>query len=315
MFIHAILCYVVTTLSLPIFIRYMHSQQFGQAIRGEGPAWHEQKAGTPTMGGAVMVAVSFLSLLLTSIMKRSWWGEAWLLILVLLLFAGIGFADDFIKIFKKQNEGLTSKQKFLLQILAAALTSLLLVVFRVPTSLPFFGQWTLTQPLLLFLFNVIWQVGFSNAYNLTDGLDGLATGLGSISFFAYFLLALKQGQLGVAIFCAGMLASLLGFLLFNVKPAKIFMGDVGSLAIGAALAFVSILLQRPWSLLLFGFLYIVETLSVIIQVAVFQTTGKRIFKMSPIHHHFEMLGWSEWRVVLTFWGVQALVALLGLLLI
>lgn len=308
----AILCFVFTSLAMPPFIRYMHRQQFGQMIREEGPTWHESKSGTPTMGGAIMVFSAFLALLLISLVYMTWWKETWLLMLALLFFGGIGFSDDFLKIFKKQNEGLSSKQKFLLQLASSAFVVLCLPLFGIPVAIPLFSLKT-SNIFLIFIFMLFWLTGFSNAYNLTDGLDGLATGLGIISFITYFFIAMKGNQVGVMVFCSVMVSSLLAFLLFNIKPAKIFMGDVGSLAIGASLALVSLLLGRPWSLLLVGFIYVAETVSVILQVASFKLTGKRIFKMSPIHHHFEMLGWSEWRVVLTFWALQAVLALVALI--
>ena len=165
------------------------------------------------------------------------------------------------------------------------------------------------------LFIIFWMVGFSNAVNLTDGLDGLVTGLAVISFGAYFVIALFQKQTEVAVFCLTIIGALLGFFPFNHKPAQIFMGDMGSLALGASLAAVSLLLHHEWSLLIISLVYVLETASVILQVASFKTTGKRIFKMTPIHHTFEMIGWSEWKIDLTFWGFQLICAIIAVSMI
>lgn len=166
------------------------------------------------------------------------------------------------------------------------------------------------------LFVLFWLVGFSNAVNLTDGLDGLVSGLSSIAFAAFGVIAIVQNQFEVALFCFAVVGGMLGFLLFNKNPAKIFMGDTGSLALGGALAAVSILLKQEWLLLLIGIVFVVETASVILQVSYFKLThGKRLFRMTPIHHHFELGGWNEWRVVLTFWGVGLLAAVAAILMV
>ncbi|KAA9300869.1 MULTISPECIES: phospho-N-acetylmuramoyl-pentapeptide-transferase [Aerococcus] len=312
MLLSFIFCYAITTLAMPFFIKYMHKKQFGQAIREEGPAWHQAKSGTPAMGGLVFLGASVLTILMMSIVQQHWSNSAWALVIALLFFGGIGFADDFLKIFKKQNEGLSSKQKFVLQLLGSALMSFIFVLFGLEVELPIFNLASLSHPILIFLFLLFWITGFSNAFNLTDGLDGLSSGCGIISFMAYLVMALQAGEQGIALFCVTMIAALLGFILFNVKPAKIFMGDVGSLALGAVLAVLSLLIGNPWTLLFAGIIYVAETASVILQVASFKLTGKRIFKMSPIHHHFEMLGWSEWKVDLVFWAVQLIGALIAI---
>lgn len=304
---------ILTICAMPMFINYFRARQFGQTTREEGPLWHEVKSGTPTMGGVVFVLMAAIVVLGLAI----WWGllnvTTIMLLFVLLFFALIGFVDDFIIIFKKQNEGLTSKQKFIAQLVGSAIFVVMYYLgdFRPVIHLPFLGE---VQSWLVFaIFTILWITGFSNAVNLTDGLDGLVAGTATISYGAYAYIAYQQQQQEILLFCLAIIGGLIGFFLFNKKPAKIFMGDVGSLSLGAGLAVVSLALGKEWSLLVIGFIFVVETASVILQVWSFKTRGKRIFKMSPIHHHFEMSGWSEWRVVITFWGVQLLAAIIGLL--
>lgn len=304
---------ILTICAMPMFINYFRARQFGQTTREEGPLWHEVKSGTPTMGGVVFVLMAAIVVLGLAI----WWGllnvTTIMLLFVLLFFALIGFVDDFIIIFKKQNEGLTSKQKFIAQLVGSAIFVVMYYLgdFSPVIHLPFLGE---VQSWLVFaIFTILWITGFSNAVNLTDGLDGLVAGTATISYGAYAYIAYQQQQQEILLFCLAIIGGLIGFFLFNKKPAKIFMGDVGSLSLGAGLAVVSLALGKEWSLLVIGFIFVVETASVILQVWSFKTRGKRIFKMSPIHHHFEMSGWSEWRVVITFWGVQLLAAIIGLL--
>lgn len=313
MLIPFVLSFTLTVIFMPFFINYMKRKQFGQMTRDEGPAWHQVKSGTPTMGGSIFLVTIVLTLLIVSLMQGDWSRDIIILMFTLVFFGAIGFADDFLKIFKKQNEGLKSGQKFSLQIIGSIILVGLMAWFDLGVSIPFPFISSITNSILIGIFLLVWMTGFSNAYNLTDGLDGLAGGLGVISFSAYAWLAIAQGLNGVAVFCITVVAALLGFLLFNIKPAKIFMGDVGSLALGAVLAVISVILDNPWSLLLLGAVYWVETASVILQVASFKTTGRRIFKMSPLHHHFEMSGWSEWRVVMTFWTVGLIASVIGIL--
>lgn len=290
--------FLITYLAMPALIRYFRAKKEGQQIREEGPTWHEKKAGTPTMGGllfilaatVVTIAVGFFSGLLNN--------TTWALLFTLVAYGLIGMWDDSIKIFRHQNEGFKAWQKFLCQVLAAMVFC---VIYQHEGFQMGFGSTNVGWVYGLFI--VFWLVGFSNAVNLTDGLDGLVDGLATISFAAYLILALVQGQFEVALFCLAMIGGLIGFFPFNHKPAKIFMGDMGSLAIGAALAAVALLLHHEWSLLMIGLVYVVETASVILQVASFKLTGKRIFKMTPIHHTFEMIGWSEWKIDGVFWLV------------
>ncbi|MEY8661999.1 phospho-N-acetylmuramoyl-pentapeptide-transferase [Ligilactobacillus faecis] len=301
---------VLTALFTPVFINYAHKKKQGQMIREEGPKWHQAKSGTPTMGGLVFD----LAILVTGIWVPFWLGELGPKILVLdfilVLYGFLGFFDDSIKLLKKQNEGLKPWQKLLGQIIGGVIFLLVYWHEGLPFSLSFFGH-EVSLGLVYVLFVLFWLVGFSNAVNLTDGLDGLVAGQAIIAFGAYAIIAYHQGQNDVLIFCLAVIGALIAFLGFNHKPAKIFMGDMGSLALGGALAAVSILLHHELSLLLIGIIFVCETASVILQVASFKLTGKRIFKMSPIHHHFEMCGWSEWRIDLTFWAIGLVAAIIA----
>lgn len=301
---------VLTALFTPVFINYAHKKKQGQMIREEGPKWHQAKSGTPTMGGLVFD----LAILVTGIWVPFLLGELGPKILVLdfilVLYGFLGFFDDSIKLLKKQNEGLKPWQKLLGQIIGGVIFLLVYWHEGLPFSLSFFGH-EVSLGLVYVLFVLFWLVGFSNAVNLTDGLDGLVAGQAIIAFGAYAIIAYHQGQNDVLIFCLAVIGALIAFLGFNHKPAKIFMGDMGSLALGGALAAVSILLHHELSLLLIGIIFVCETASVILQVASFKLTGKRIFKMSPIHHHFEMCGWSEWRIDLTFWAIGLVAAIIA----
>lgn len=301
--------FAITVSIMPFFIGYFNYKKIGQTTREEGPTWHEVKTGTPTMGGTVFVFAILVTLLISAWLMKLLEGSVWMILLTFLLFGGIGFVDDFISIFKKQNEGLTAKQKFILQIIFSIVIMLIGVLHHYKISIPL-GFTQITNPVILIIFASVWINGFSNAVNLTDGLDGLATGLNIIAYGAYFAIAINHGAQTIALACFVVVGALLGFLIYNKKPAKIFMGDVGSLALGAGLAVISILLNNPWSLLIIGLVFVVETASVILQVWSFKTRGKRIFKMSPIHHHFEMSGWSESKVVYVFWLVGMIAAII-----
>lgn len=298
--------FLITFLLMPSLIRYFRAKKEGQQIREEGPKWHAKKAGTPTMGGLLFI----ISAVVTVLWVAAWQGvlsnTLWALLFVLIVYGLIGMWDDSIKIFHHQNEGFKAWQKALCQVIAAMVFT---VIYQHEGYQMGFGNnqygW------LYSLFIIFWIVGFSNAVNLTDGLDGLVNGLGIISFLAYFIIALWGGYTEVELFCLAMVGTLAGFFPYNHKPAKIFMGDMGSLAIGASLAAVSLLLHHEWSLLVIGIVYVCETASVMLQVASFKLTGKRIFKMSPIHHHFEMCGWSEWKIDIVFWSVGLFAAIIA----
>ncbi|MCF1777922.1 phospho-N-acetylmuramoyl-pentapeptide-transferase [Lactobacillus jensenii] len=305
---------VITAIFLPWLIVFMHMHHEGQPIREEGPKAHLKKAGTPTMGGTVFVIASIIASVSVLVWKQSFNNIAIILIIALLGHGLIGFWDDGLKIIWKNNLGLRAWQKLLLQILIAVVLVLISSFdhFGFALRMPWGGA--LTGPVIFVLFTIFWLVGFSNAVNLSDGLDGLASGLSIISFATYAYLAFKQENLAILVFCMSVIGGLIIFLVFNHKPAKIFMGDAGSLALGGSLAAIAILLNRPWSLLLVGLVFVCETASVMMQVTSFKLTHKRIFKMTPIHHHFELSGWSEWKVDIVFWIVQLIFSILYLII-
>lgn len=306
--------FAITVAGMPFIIGYFRMKKQGQEIRDEGPKWHNSKAGTPTMGGLGFLAAAVITSIWYSLWTDKMTTSLLILVFVLLLYGIIGFLDDFIKLAKKQNEGLTSRQKFIAQVVVAIV---FYVIFRMegyPNTLNFFGI-ELPLSIIYGLFVIFWLVGFSNAVNLTDGIDGLVSGLGTISFATYGIIAWKQQQYEVLIVCLAVMGGLVGFFPYNKKPAKISMGDVGSLALGGLLAAVSIILHQEWTLLLIGLVYIFETASVIIQVTSFKMTGKRVFKMSPLHHHFEMSGWSEWKVDTVFWAIGLIASIIVLLIV
>lgn len=306
--------FAITVAGMPFIIGYFRMKKQGQEIRDEGPKWHNSKAGTPTMGGLGFLAAAVITSIWYSLWTEKMTTSLLILVFVLLLYGIIGFLDDFIKLAKKQNEGLTSSQKFIAQVVVAIVFYIIYRMEGYPNTLNFFGK---EFPLNIFygLFVIFWLVGFSNAVNLTDGIDGLVSGLGTISFATYGIIAWKQQQYEVLIVCLAVMGGLVGFFPYNKKPAKIFMGDVGSLALGGLLAAVSIILHQEWTLLLIGLVYIFETASVIIQVTSFKMTGKRVFKMSPLHHHFEMSGWSEWKVDTVFWAIGLIASIIVLLIV
>lgn len=304
----------ITFAFMPLFIEYFIQKKYGQEIREEGPKWHNAKAGTPTMGGFVFVSAAIITALWVAIWLKALTPTLFILLFVFLLYGTLGFLDDFIKIFKKRNMGLTSLQKLIGQIIGGVV---FYVVFLMDNQANVLNFFTIEIPLsyLYGLFIIFWLVGFSNAVNLTDGIDGLVSGLGTISFLTYAIIAFYQKQYDILIVCISVVGGLIGFFPYNHKPAKIFMGDVGSLALGGLLAAVSILLHQEWTLLLVGLIYVIETASVILQVTSFKLTGKRIFKMSPIHHHFEMSGWSEWKIDIIFWLIALICSVITLFVV
>ncbi|WP_282033514.1 phospho-N-acetylmuramoyl-pentapeptide-transferase [Metabacillus indicus] len=305
--------FLISVLISPIFIPFLRRLKFGQSIRDEGPKSHQKKSGTPTMGGIMII----LSVIVTTIVMSYKFAEPsvemYLLLFVTFGYGLLGFLDDFIKVVMKRNLGLTSKQKLLGQVIIAFIFYIVFRQFgfssevRIPgTELGVDLGWAYV---LLIVFML---VGGSNAVNLTDGLDGLLSGTAAIAFGAFAVLAWNQSQYDVAIFSVAVVGAVLGFLVFNAHPAKVFMGDTGSLALGGAIVTIAILTKLEILLVLIGGVFVIETLSVIIQVISFKTTGKRVFKMSPLHHHYELTGWSEWRVVVTFWSVGLIFAVLGI---
>ena len=294
----------------PIMLPILHRLKFGQSIREEGPKSHQAKSGTPTMGGIMIV----LGIVLGTLAAAPLTTEILLALFIMLGHFALGFLDDYIKVVKKRNLGLRAKQKLLGQILIALVTmyigteklgldtSIWLPLVNHEANIGF-----LYYPLVLLVL-----VGTSNAVNLTDGLDGLASGTMAIAASVYAVVCIMTGHGTLALFCVAVVAACVAFLRFNAHPAKVFMGDTGSLALGGAFAAMGILTHTELLLVIVGFIFVCEALSVIIQVISFQTTGKRVFRMSPIHHHFELGGWSEWKVVFVFWMVGLLAGVSGL---
>jgi len=301
--------FAISALLGPIGIPLLHRLKFGQSIREDGPQHHLVKAGTPTMGGVMII----MAVLLTTMKFATTSADMLLLLFSMVAFGLIGFMDDFIKVVKKRNLGLRAKQKLALQMFVTVILFAGLWWHWHNTNQPFAVSIPFTHVVVVIgvfylLFLALILLGTTNAVNITDGLDGLLTGTAAIVFAAYGFYAYQHTEYDVALFCAAMVGALLGFLLYNRHPAKVFMGDTGSLAIGGALAMVAVLTHSELGLILFGFVYVIEMLSVIIQVISFQTFGKRVFRMSPLHHHFELSGWSEWGVVTAFWLATFLTA-------
>lgn len=314
-FIPIVCSFAITVAVMPMFIGYFQMKKQGQTTREDGPTWHNVKTGTPTMGGLVFLVASFITALLVGLWKQELTPSLLIILFILVLYGLLGFLDDFIKVFKKRNMGLNSRQKLIGQIIGGLVFYFVYRSEGLPDTLDLFGVVTLPLGIFYGVFVIFWLVGFSNAVNLTDGIDGLVAGLGTISFATYTIIAWKQQQFDVVIICLSVIGGLLGFFPYNKKPAKIFMGDVGSLALGGLLAAISIILRQEWTLLLIGLVYVCETASVILQVTSFKLFGKRIFKMSPIHHHFEMCGWSEWKIDIVFWLTGAVCSAITLWII
>jgi phospho-N-acetylmuramoyl-pentapeptide-transferase len=295
----------------PLFIPILRRLKFGQQIREEGPQGHQKKAGTPTMGGVIILIA--LTLVFLRFSDRSL--DVYVLLVASLGFGLIGFLDDYIKIAFKRSLGLTAKQKLLGQFLFAVAVCVLLYIGGHNTDVGIPGTgWVVPLGFLYYPFIILFMLGMTNAVNFTDGLDGLLSGTSAIAFGALAVIAMIRTEHEAAFFAAAMIGAVLGFLVFNAHPAKVFMGDTGSLGIGGGIVAVAILTKTELLLLLIGGVFVIEVLSVIIQVISFKTRGKRVFKMSPIHHHFELIGWSEWRVVITFWAVGLVLAGLGIFL-
>jgi phospho-N-acetylmuramoyl-pentapeptide-transferase len=330
----------------PWLIRRLREFQIGQHIREEGPKSHQKKAGTPTMGGLLIITSIVIPTLLWSNLTTP---SVWVALLGLISFGAIGFWDDFTKVKQKRSLGLTAKGKFLAECFASLLVGLALLwmharnVYSTSINVPFFknfkpdllidsllsNPWTYPLAVAIFLgFLMLVLVGASNAVNLTDGLDGLAIGLmiiaggamtalsylsGHAEFARYLELSRTPGASELTIFCGAMTGACLGFLWYNAHPAEVFMGDVGSLALGGGLGVVAVLLKQEVLLLFIGGVFVIEALSVILQVASYRFRGgKRIFKMAPLHHHFEHMGWQESKVIARFWIAGLVLALFAL---
>lgn len=296
----------------PLLIPELHKLKFGQSIREEGPKSHQAKSGTPTMGGIMII----LAIVVATVAAAPLSPAVLLALFITLGHFVLGFLDDYIKVVKKRNLGLKAKQKMLGQILIAIVTMIVGTrVLGIDTTI-----WIPIADVNVdigvgYYFLVLFVlVGTSNAVNLTDGLDGLASGTVAIASGAYALVCYMTGHYDLAIFSVAMMMACLAFLRFNAHPAKVFMGDTGSLALGGAVAAVGILTHTEILLAVIGFVFVCEALSVIIQVISFKTTGKRVFRMSPIHHHFELGGWKETKVVFVFWMVGLIASIVGLLM-
>lgn len=297
-----VVSFVVVVALGPLLIPLLRRFKFGQAIRAEGPARHQAKSGTPTMGGVLFI----LSIVFTA-WRFSSSSTTWILLLALVGFGVIGLLDDGIKIIRRRNLGLTARQKLVGQVFVAVLFYLALYArgWHFDLMIPFV-QSPIHLGMLYLPFLALFMVATANAVNVTDGLDGLAAGTSAIAFGTFAAIAWMDSQWDVSAFSTAVVGALLGFLVYNRHPAKVFMGDTGSLALGGALAAVAVLSRTEMWLVVIGGVFVLETLSVIIQVISFQTVGRRVFKMSPIHHHFELSGWSEWKVVTTFWATGIL---------
>ena len=304
-----VVSFLVTVLMLPRLIKYLHYLKFGQAIREEGPQSHMHKKGTPTMGGISFIVATVLALIIAMFIDSSNIKYYILFIYTTISFSIIGYIDDMLIVVKKKNDGLAPRKKLMLQILFSIIFYVLVKFIYEDINYIYIPglEYQLNISYLYMIFVVFWQTGFSNAVNLTDGLDGLATSVTIITTSTFALLAYKENNFPIFVFCLVLVGALIGFLLFNKNPAKIFMGDTGSLALGGILAAISIILHKEIAFIFIGLVYILETLSVIIQVAYFKKTGKRIFKMSPLHHHFELSGYGDVKTVHLF----AIIALIS----
>ena len=321
---------LLSLLLAPLMIRLLQRRQIGQMIREEGPQSHFSKAGTPTMGGVLILGATTVATLLWANLSTP---MMWIALLSTLAFGAIGFWDDYLKTSRRSNAGLRAKYKFGTEIVVAIVVAVSIYGLAGPEltatqlNVPFFKEFAPNLGAWYVPLAVLVMVGASNAVNLTDGLDGLAIGPVIIATFAYAALAYVaghavfanylnipyvRGAAEVAVFCGALLGAGLGFLWFNAYPAQVFMGDVGSLALGGALGTVAVIVKHELLLLLIGGLFVIETLSVIVQVASFKLTGKRVFRMAPLHHHFEAKGWQEPKVIVRFWIVAIVLALLSL---
>ena len=308
-----LVAFFLTVLMLPRLIKYLHVLKFGQAIREEGPQSHMHKKGTPTMGGISFIVSIVISLIVAMILDSGNIQYYILFIYTTISFSIIGYIDDMLIVVKKKNDGLAPRKKLMLQILFSVIFYILVTfIYKDINYIHIPGlDYNLNISYLYLIFLVFWQTGFSNAVNLTDGLDGLATSVTIITTSTFALLAYKENNFPVLVFCLTIVGALLGFLLFNKNPAKIFMGDTGSLALGGISAAISVILHKEIAFLFIGLVYILETLSVIIQVAYFKKTGKRIFKMSPLHHHFELSGYGEVKTVYIFVIIAVISSAIG----
>jgi phospho-N-acetylmuramoyl-pentapeptide-transferase len=321
---------LISLLVGPTMIRRLQIGQIGQVVRDDGPQSHLSKKGTPTMGGAlIIVAIGVATLLWADLTNRF----VWVLLATLLAFGAIGFYDDYLKLVVGNSKGLAARWKYLAQSVCGIAAALYLFqTARAPAEttlfLPFLKDFALPLGAVGFvLLAYLMIVGMSNAVNLTDGLDGLAImpaamvagalgvfayASGNVIFASYLAIPMIPGAGEVLIFCGAIVGSGLGFLWFNAYPAQVFMGDIGALALGAVLGLIAIIVRQEVVVLVMGGVFVMETASVILQVASFKLRGKRLFRMAPIHHHFELKGWAEPKVIVRFWIISLLLVLVGL---
>ena len=305
-----ILSIIFSLVSGPIAIPLLRKLKFGQNIREEGPESHLKKAGTPTLGGILFILSSLIVML---ILGNKFNDKAMIALYSLIAFGFIGFLDDLLKILKKQSEGLKPGQKMIL-LLIFSIALAIYGYYNLNTNLLIpFTSFEIQLGILYIPFVVIIYAATTNAVNLTDGLDGLATSVSILVLTFFTIVCFMMKETSLAVFCVVLIGGLIGFLKYNAYPAKIFMGDTGSLAIGGAIATVAIILEQPLLIIIVGGVYVFETLSVIIQVTSFKLTGKRVFKMAPVHHHFEKCGWSEIKIVTVFSLITAVLCLIGFL--
>jgi phospho-N-acetylmuramoyl-pentapeptide-transferase len=320
-----IICFIVG----PKMIKSLIANQIGQPVREDGPKTHLLKVGTPTMGGALILTAISIATLLWADLENHY---VWIVLFVTLSFGVIGYIDDYKKLIMQDSAGISAKQKLFWQSSAAFIAAIALYVTatdEVQTSLliPYFKDLSIPLGMFQIVITYFFIVGFSNAVNLTDGLDGLAImptvlvggalGLfayvtGNTNFSEYLGIPYVAGAGEIMVFCAAMSGAGLGFLWFNTYPAQVFMGDIGALSLGAALGVVAVIVRQEIVLAIMGGVFVVETLSVIIQVASFKLTGKRVFRMAPLHHHFELKGWAEPKIIVRFWIITVILVLIGL---
>ena len=325
----AMISFIVTALLGFVVIPYLRKLKFGQTILEEGPNWHKEKQGTPTMGGVMMVVGVLLSMTMGYAFSHFTNGEyaiemsdpyhlATLIagVIMALCMCAIGFFDDYIKVVKKRNLGLTAKQKTFMQLLVSAAYLVTLAVCGMHTTfIPFLGEVNIVSGvgLLFWPIALMFIYGFTNAVNLTDGLDGLASSVTLVVACAVMLASGRMGIASINSLSAALAGACAGFLVWNAKPAKVFMGDTGSMFLGGMVVAISFGIGRPILLLLMGCVYFIEALSVMLQVFYFKRTGKRLFKMSPLHHHFEMSGYSEQKIVILFSFIASIGCIIALL--
>lgn len=291
----------------PVIIPQLKKMKFGQAIREEGPEAHLSKSGTPTMGGLIFIVAFMTPSLIFLDIENSLVQLLWFSVLG---FGAIGFTDDYLKVVKKHNLGLKARQKIVLQLIVGIIISVIAYGNSSETWVPFLDA-PVDLGLFFIPFIIFISVGFNNAVNLTDGIDGLAASVTSVVALFFASVSFEMGQFQLAAINLSMVGALVGYLKFNWYPARVFMGDTGSLALGGYVVGMAIVLKMPLILVLTGIVYVLETLSVMIQVVVYKRTGKRVFKMSPIHHHFELSGWHEKKVVYVFTGITFIGSLVG----